>query len=103
MAKKSNTVSIAESVTKEIDDSLALLQKEGEKFEAETKNIFPSCIFATANFYGTREDWNVWGDFTSHKEAHDAGFKWSKTFKNEPTIIKKTNAVKNFWRVIVSV
>ena len=55
-----------------------------EKFGEETKKMFKSCKYAFANIeYG-----NVWGDFTSKKQAVEAAKMWMIAFKTNKVELK---------------
>lgn len=54
------------------------------KFGEETKKMFKSCKYAYANIeYG-----NVWGDFTSKKQALEAARMWMVAFKTNKVTIR---------------
>lgn len=51
-------------------------------FNQETKRMFSTCKFAAANIVGMPAGMrNVWGDFTSKKQATEAASMWMKTFQ----------------------
>lgn len=50
-------------------------------FDTETKKMFTSCKFAALNVYGPRQNWEAWGDFTSEKQAIEAGKMWARAFR----------------------
>lgn len=61
---------------------LTIEQKElVNNFYNETKKMFKSCKYACVNVGE-----NVWGDFTSKKQAIAALFAWSRAFKGTPNI-----------------
>jgi hypothetical protein len=52
------------------------------QFDTETKKMFKSCKFAAANIEEIAGSREVWGDFTSKKEATEAVKMWMTTFRN---------------------
>ena len=54
--------------------------KTVENFGAETKKMFSSCKYAFANLQANIGDRNVWGDFTSKKQAKEAAQMWMMAF-----------------------
>jgi hypothetical protein len=83
-----------------LDQIIQALKDEAAKFDAMTKQVYPSCRFAALNVWTPRSDWEVWGDFTSCIDAIQAAKQWQSVYRAD---FHSLEIVSGYYRVAVSI